>query len=40
MADKSNRKHGEARPGAATSKWEWVAAAVGLLLVLGAVGYF
>ncbi len=25
--------------GAATSKWEWVAAGLGLLLVLGAVGY-
>lgn len=39
---KQNRQQEEARqppPGAATSKWEWVSAALGLLLVLGTVGY-
>ena len=39
MAGKSNRKQGETRAGAATSKWEWVAGAIGLVLVLGAVGF-
>lgn len=29
----------DAPPGAATSKWEWVAGAVGLFLLLGAVGF-
>ncbi len=29
----------ERPPGAATSKWEWVTGAVGLLLVLGTVGF-
>jgi uncharacterized protein (TIGR02588 family) len=38
MAGKSDKKDRDTRPGAATSKWEWVAAAVGLVLVLGAVG--
>ena len=39
MAGNSNRKQGETRAGAATSKWEWVAGAVGLVLVLAAVGF-
>ena len=43
MAPKNrNRKQnaaGNARPGAATSKWEWVSGAFGLLLVLGMVGF-
>jgi uncharacterized protein (TIGR02588 family) len=39
MAGKSRSKERDFRPGAATSKWEWVAAAVGLVLVLGAVGF-
>ncbi len=29
----------EIQPGSTTSKWEWVAAACGLLLVLGTLGY-
>lgn len=39
---KQNRQRQEARqppPGAATSKWEWASAGLGLLLVLGTVGY-
>jgi uncharacterized protein (TIGR02588 family) len=39
---KQSRQREEARqppPGAATSKWEWVSAGLGLLLVLGTVGY-
>ena len=39
MAGKSKNKERDPRPGAATSKWEWVAGAVGLLLVLAAVGF-
>jgi uncharacterized protein (TIGR02588 family) len=39
MAGKSKKPERDARPGAATSKWEWVAGAVGLVLVLGAVGF-
>lgn len=39
MAGKSDKKDRYIRPGAATSKWEWVAAAVGLVLVLGAIGF-
>jgi uncharacterized protein (TIGR02588 family) len=39
MAGKSKRRERDTRPGAATSKWEWVAGAVGLVLVLGAIGY-
>ena len=43
MAPKNrNRKQhasDEARPGAATSKWEWVSAGLGLVLVLGTVGF-
>lgn len=37
-----NRKHrppGEALAGAASSKWEWVSAGFGLVLVLGTIGY-
>jgi uncharacterized protein (TIGR02588 family) len=39
MAGKSKEQERDTRPGAATSKWEWVAGAVGLVLVLGAVGF-
>jgi uncharacterized protein (TIGR02588 family) len=39
MAHKSNQRERETRPGAATSIWEWVAGAVGLVLVLGAIGF-
>ena len=44
-ASKANRRkpqpeaRSERPPGAATSKWEWVTGAVGLLLVLGTVGF-
>ena len=40
--NKSRSRNSEARdapPGAATSKWEWVIAALGFLLVLGTVGH-
>ncbi len=36
---KPGKKEHEKQPGAATSKWEWVAGAVGLVLVLGTVGF-
>lgn len=40
---KQDRQQDKAReappPGAATSKWEWVSAGFGLLLVLGTVGF-
>ena len=39
MAGKSKQRERDTRPGAATSKWEWVAGAVGLVLVLGAIGF-
>jgi uncharacterized protein (TIGR02588 family) len=39
MAGKSKKRERDTRPGAATSKWEWVAGAVGLVLVLGTVGF-
>ena len=40
MANRSKKQNErDAPPGVATSKWEWVAGAVGLLLVLGAVGF-
>ena len=39
MAGKSKKRERETRPGAVTSKWEWVAGAVGLVLVLGAIGF-
>jgi uncharacterized protein (TIGR02588 family) len=39
MAGKSKEQERDTRPGAATSKWEWVAGGVGLALVLGAVGF-
>jgi uncharacterized protein (TIGR02588 family) len=40
MAGKSNKsRERDTRPGVATSKWEWVAGAVGLVLVLGTVGF-
>ena len=37
MANRSEQRN--ELGGIATSKWEWVAGALGLLLVLGAVGY-
>jgi uncharacterized protein (TIGR02588 family) len=46
MSRRSNQKQNRQRedahqppPGAATSKWEWVSAGLGLVLVLGTVGY-
>ena len=39
MAGNSKKRERDARPGAATSKWEWVAGAIGLVLVLGTVGF-